>query len=163
MATFSALVKIFSTKFFGNTKVAGLGKIFIQQKFSHIQWCSGRLPLPHTRVQLPSSGVRRYFGVRGLRIGNSAIAKAGYAHQSLGGHAPPGNFGCSHPFRAILVYSEHIGWQIATSITNFRDLFAILLGRSSAKTLQIKACSTKTLEIAMLQKIMHAESRLHAS
>jgi hypothetical protein len=30
MVTFSALAKIFSTKFFCNTKVAGLGEIFIE-------------------------------------------------------------------------------------------------------------------------------------
>ena len=31
--TFNALVKIYSTKYFCNTKVAGLGESFVQQKF----------------------------------------------------------------------------------------------------------------------------------
>ena len=40
VATFTALVKnyMYSTKFFCNIKVAGLGKIFIQRKFSCIQY-----------------------------------------------------------------------------------------------------------------------------
>ena len=33
MATFTALAKFYSTKFFCNTKVAGLGKIFIERNF----------------------------------------------------------------------------------------------------------------------------------
>ena len=33
MATFTALAKIYSTKYFCNTKVAGLGEIFVQQNF----------------------------------------------------------------------------------------------------------------------------------
>ena len=38
MATFTALVKI---EYFCNTKVAGLGEIFVQRKFSAIQYmCS---------------------------------------------------------------------------------------------------------------------------
>ena len=36
MVIFTALVKILSTNFFCNTKVAGFGKIFIQTKFSRI-------------------------------------------------------------------------------------------------------------------------------
>ena len=36
MATITALVENFSTKFFCNTKVAGLGKILIQQRFLHV-------------------------------------------------------------------------------------------------------------------------------
>ena len=36
--TFNALVKIYSTKYFCNTKVAGLGEIFVQQKFLVIQY-----------------------------------------------------------------------------------------------------------------------------
>ena len=34
MATFTALVKIYSTKYFCNTKVAGLGEIFVKRNFS---------------------------------------------------------------------------------------------------------------------------------
>ena len=37
MATFTALAKIYSSKFFCNTKVAGLGEIFVQRKFPHIR------------------------------------------------------------------------------------------------------------------------------
>ena len=37
MATFTALVKIYSTKYFCNTKVAGLGEIFVKRKFSCIR------------------------------------------------------------------------------------------------------------------------------
>ena len=33
MATFTALAKIYSTEYFCNTKVAGLGETFVQQKF----------------------------------------------------------------------------------------------------------------------------------
>ena len=33
MAMFTALVKIYSTKYICNTKVPGLGEIFVQQKF----------------------------------------------------------------------------------------------------------------------------------
>ena len=40
--TLTVSVKFFSTKFFQNTKVSGLGKMFIQQKFSHIQWLNYR-------------------------------------------------------------------------------------------------------------------------
>ena len=36
MVTFTALVRIFSMNFSCNTKVAGLGEIFIQRKFSCI-------------------------------------------------------------------------------------------------------------------------------
>ena len=36
MATFTALAKVYSTEYFCNTKVAGVGKIFVQQKFSAI-------------------------------------------------------------------------------------------------------------------------------
>ena len=36
MATFTALAKIYSTEYFCNTKVAGLGEIFVQRKFCHI-------------------------------------------------------------------------------------------------------------------------------
>ena len=39
MATFTALVKIYSTKYFCSTKVAGLGEIFVKRKFSRI-WYS---------------------------------------------------------------------------------------------------------------------------
>ena len=35
MAIFTTLAKIYSTEYFFNTKVAGLGEIFVQQKFSH--------------------------------------------------------------------------------------------------------------------------------
>ena len=38
MATFTALVKIYSTEYFCNTEVAGLGKIFVQQKVLAIQY-----------------------------------------------------------------------------------------------------------------------------
>ncbi len=38
IATFTSLAKICSTEYFCNTKVAGLGKIFVQQKFSAIQY-----------------------------------------------------------------------------------------------------------------------------
>ena len=37
MVTFTALVKIYSPEYFCNTKVAGLGEIFVEQKFSHIR------------------------------------------------------------------------------------------------------------------------------
>ena len=37
MATFTTLAKIYSTEYFCNTKVAGLGKIFIKRKFSAIR------------------------------------------------------------------------------------------------------------------------------
>ena len=40
MATFTALAKIYSTKYFYNTKVAGLGGIFVQRKFCHIWYMS---------------------------------------------------------------------------------------------------------------------------
>ena len=33
MATFTALAKIYSTEYFCNVEVAGLGEIFIQRKF----------------------------------------------------------------------------------------------------------------------------------
>ena len=38
MATFTVLAKIYSIKYFCNTKAAGLGKIFIQQKISAIRY-----------------------------------------------------------------------------------------------------------------------------
>ena len=37
IATFTALVKIYSTKYFSNTKVAGFGEIFVQRKYSPIR------------------------------------------------------------------------------------------------------------------------------
>ena len=37
MVTFIILVKIYSIEYFCNTKVAGLGKIFVKQKFLAIQ------------------------------------------------------------------------------------------------------------------------------
>ena len=40
MATFTYLMKIFSTKFFFNMKVAGPGEIFVQQKFPCVQYSS---------------------------------------------------------------------------------------------------------------------------
>ena len=51
MATFTALVKIYSTEYFCNTKVyvAGLGEIFIQQTFSAI-WYVLSLPLTHSHI-----------------------------------------------------------------------------------------------------------------
>ena len=44
MATFTALVKIYSTKYFCNTKVAGVDEILVQQKFSAIWYV---LAKPH--------------------------------------------------------------------------------------------------------------------
>ena len=38
MDTFTALAKIYSTKYFCNAKVSGLGEIFVKQKFSRIQY-----------------------------------------------------------------------------------------------------------------------------
>ena len=38
MATFTALVKFYSTEYFCNTKVARLGEIFVQRKFCRIQY-----------------------------------------------------------------------------------------------------------------------------
>ena len=38
MATFTALAKIYSTKYFCNTKVGGLGKIFVQRNFCRIRY-----------------------------------------------------------------------------------------------------------------------------
>ena len=38
MATFTALAKIYFTKYFCNTKVSGVGEIFVKRKFSHIQY-----------------------------------------------------------------------------------------------------------------------------
>ena len=37
MATFTALAKIYSTEYFCNAKVAGIGEIFVQRKFSAIR------------------------------------------------------------------------------------------------------------------------------
>ena len=37
-ATFTTLVKLYSTKFFCKTKVDGLGEIFVQRKFSTIRY-----------------------------------------------------------------------------------------------------------------------------
>lgn len=37
MATFTELAKLYSAKSFCNTKIGGLGKIFIQRKFPLIQ------------------------------------------------------------------------------------------------------------------------------
>ena len=37
MVTYTALAKIYSTKYFCNTKVAVLGEIFVQRKFLAIQ------------------------------------------------------------------------------------------------------------------------------
>ena len=36
MATFTTLAKIYSIKYFCNTKVSGLGEIFVKRKFSCI-------------------------------------------------------------------------------------------------------------------------------
>ena len=36
MATFTAMAKIYSTEYICNTKVAGLGEIFVQRKLSHM-------------------------------------------------------------------------------------------------------------------------------
>ena len=38
MATFTAFAKIYSTKYFCNARVSGVGKIFVKRKFSHIQY-----------------------------------------------------------------------------------------------------------------------------
>ncbi len=38
MVTFTALAKVYSTEYFCNTKVAGLGEIFVQRKISAIQY-----------------------------------------------------------------------------------------------------------------------------
>ncbi len=38
MTTFTALENIYSTEYFYNTKVAGLGEIFVQLKFSAIYY-----------------------------------------------------------------------------------------------------------------------------
>ena len=38
MVTFTTLVKIYSTEYFYNTKVAGLGETFVQQKFLAISY-----------------------------------------------------------------------------------------------------------------------------
>ena len=38
MATFTTLAKIYSTKYFCNTKVSELGEIFIKRKLSHIRY-----------------------------------------------------------------------------------------------------------------------------
>ena len=38
MATITALAKIYSTKYFCNTKVSGVGEIFVKRKFSHIRY-----------------------------------------------------------------------------------------------------------------------------
>ena len=38
MVTFTALAKIYSTEYFCNTKVAGLGEIFVQRKFCRIRY-----------------------------------------------------------------------------------------------------------------------------
>ena len=43
MVTFMALVKIYSTEYFCNAKVAGIGKIFVQQKFS-VVWYMFTVP-----------------------------------------------------------------------------------------------------------------------
>ena len=37
MATFTALMKIYSTEYFCNVKAAGLGEIFVQKKLSAIR------------------------------------------------------------------------------------------------------------------------------
>ena len=38
MVTFTALVKIYSIEYFCNTKVAGVGEIFVQWKFCRIRY-----------------------------------------------------------------------------------------------------------------------------
>ena len=50
MATFTASAKIYSTKYFCNTKgtLAGLGKIFVQRKSLAIQYVLSVSPLTHT-------------------------------------------------------------------------------------------------------------------
>ena len=44
MATFTALAKTYSIKYFYNTKVPGLGKIFVKQKFPAIQYMLTAMP-----------------------------------------------------------------------------------------------------------------------
>ena len=54
MATFTALAKIYSTEYFYNTKVAGLGEIFVQRKFCHIRYAHREyiaLLCKYTKVQ----------------------------------------------------------------------------------------------------------------
>ena len=41
MATFTVLAKIYSIEYFYYMKVPGLGKIFVQQNFSAIQYVTG--------------------------------------------------------------------------------------------------------------------------
>ena len=38
MMTFTALAKIYSTKYFCSTKISGLGEIFVKRKFSRIRY-----------------------------------------------------------------------------------------------------------------------------
>ena len=51
MVTFTTLVKIYSTKYFCNTKVAGLGEIFVKRKFSRIRYTCTLASFPsHTPI-----------------------------------------------------------------------------------------------------------------
>ena len=40
MATFTILVKIYSSEYFCSARVAGIGEIFVQRKFSAIRYCT---------------------------------------------------------------------------------------------------------------------------
>ena len=52
MATFTALVKIYSTEYYCNTKVAGLGEIFVKRKFSCILYSTdNRIIILHLKFQ----------------------------------------------------------------------------------------------------------------
>ena len=56
IATFTALAKIYSTEYFCSTKVAGLGKLFVQQKFLAIQYMIVMYTsVPHTYVTVLNS------------------------------------------------------------------------------------------------------------
>ena len=50
MATFTALAKMYSTEYFCNTKVAGLGEIFVKWKFSLIRYLKNWLASLHKKV-----------------------------------------------------------------------------------------------------------------
>ena len=56
MVTFTALAKIYSTEYFCNTKVAGLGEVFVQRNFLLYDMYMYINPLPLGRVCVGGGG-----------------------------------------------------------------------------------------------------------
>ena len=91
MVTFTALAKIYSSEYFCNARVAGIGEIFVQRKFSAIRYmimksfpCSFILRMKVVTVTTtPEEGIGGERGGASQGVGESELSQKYTTRKSL--------------------------------------------------------------------------------